>query len=103
MTACKHAALELLPERKGKVRCQRCNLTISPEDLGDGFCPECFDSAGVKHYNFDRFPMLRKKPFVTVVKSVARSSPAFDLSHQWLHCLIVAILDPPSGITDRAL
>ncbi|MEA2657877.1 MAG: hypothetical protein QOF64_462, partial [Candidatus Binatota bacterium] len=30
MTACKHAALELLPERKGKVGCQRCNLTISP-------------------------------------------------------------------------
>jgi predicted RNA-binding Zn-ribbon protein involved in translation (DUF1610 family) len=53
MTECKHAALELLPERKGKVRCQRCNLTISPEDLGDGFCPECFDSAGVKHYNFE--------------------------------------------------
>jgi predicted RNA-binding Zn-ribbon protein involved in translation (DUF1610 family) len=53
MAECKHAALELLPEPKGKVRCQRCNLTISPEDLGDGFCPECFDSAGVKHYGFE--------------------------------------------------
>ncbi|MGH7872618.1 MAG: hypothetical protein ACREQO_10415 [Candidatus Binatia bacterium] len=52
MTACKHATLELLPKPKGKVRCQRCSLTISVDELEDGFCPECFASVGVKHYNF---------------------------------------------------
>lgn len=53
MTACKHSTLELIPERKSTVRCKRCHLTMSADDLGDGYCPECFDSTGVKHYDFE--------------------------------------------------
>jgi hypothetical protein len=29
-------------------------LTISGEELGDGFCPECFDTSGSKRYEFER-------------------------------------------------
>ena len=53
MTICKHSTLELLPERKSTVRCKNCHLTISADDLGDGYCPECFDAAGVKRYDFE--------------------------------------------------
>jgi Zn finger protein HypA/HybF involved in hydrogenase expression len=53
MTSCKHANLELLPERKNTLRCRRCHLTISADELGDGFCPECFDSSGAKNYDFE--------------------------------------------------
>jgi hypothetical protein len=28
-------------------------LTISAEELGDGFCPECFEANGNKHYEFE--------------------------------------------------
>jgi len=53
MTSCKHSTLELIPERKSTLRCRRCHLTISAEELGDGYCPECFDSTGAKQYDFE--------------------------------------------------
>ncbi len=53
MSACRHSTLELLPERKSTMRCKRCHLTMSAADLGDSYCPECFDSTGVKRYDFE--------------------------------------------------
>jgi hypothetical protein len=53
MASCKHSTLELIPERKSTVRCKHCHLTMSADDLGDGYCPECFDSGGVKRYDFE--------------------------------------------------
>jgi predicted RNA-binding Zn-ribbon protein involved in translation (DUF1610 family) len=53
MSSCKHSALELLPERKSALRCRRCHLSISTEELGDGFCPECFDTTGARNYDFE--------------------------------------------------
>jgi hypothetical protein len=53
MTACSHTTLELLPERKRTLRCRQCHLTISAEELGDGYCPECFATTGKKQYEFD--------------------------------------------------
>ena len=35
------------------MRCKRCHLTLSADELGDGYCPECFDRTGVKHYDFE--------------------------------------------------
>jgi transposase-like protein len=29
-------------------------LTIDGEDLGDGYCPECFETSGKKRYEFDK-------------------------------------------------
>ena len=53
MTSCTHLTLELIPERKSTVRCKRCHLTMSADELGDGYCPECFDGTGAKHYDFE--------------------------------------------------
>lgn len=53
MSDCRHVTLELIIERKGTKRCRRCSLTISTEELGDGYCPECFDGTGVKHFDFE--------------------------------------------------
>jgi hypothetical protein len=54
MATCNHSTLELLPERKTILRCRYCHLTISGEELGDGFCPECFDASGSKRYDFEQ-------------------------------------------------
>ena len=53
MTPCRHASLELLVERKSTMRCRRCHLTMAAEELGDGYCPECFDSSGTKYFDFE--------------------------------------------------
>ena len=53
MTPCRHATLELLVERKSTMRCRRCHLTMAAEELGDGYCPECFDISGTKHFDFE--------------------------------------------------
>jgi hypothetical protein len=29
-------------------------LTIAGEELGDGFCPECFETSGTKRYEFEQ-------------------------------------------------
>jgi rubrerythrin len=52
MTSCAHTTLELLPEPKGRLRCRHCHLTITRDDLKDGYCPECFDGSGEKRYEF---------------------------------------------------
>ena len=54
MASCAHTTLELLPERKTTLRCLYCHLTLSTEELGGGFCPECFDASGSKRYEFER-------------------------------------------------
>ncbi len=53
MASCKHSTLELIPERKSTVRCKHCHLTMSADELGDGYCPECFDGSGEKLYDFE--------------------------------------------------
>ena len=53
MSSCKHSSLELIPERKSTVRCKRCHLTMSADELGNSYCPECFDGTGVKHFDFE--------------------------------------------------
>jgi hypothetical protein len=53
MNACRHTALELLPERKKTLRCRHCHLTLAGDELEDGFCPECFAASGARRYDFD--------------------------------------------------
>jgi hypothetical protein len=53
MTSCSHTTLELLPEAVGRLRCRQCHLTLTRDDLKDGYCPECFDASGVKRYEFE--------------------------------------------------
>lgn len=56
MTACQHRNLELLPEGQKRLRCRSCHLTITEKELGDGFCPECFEETGRKRYDFEPVP-----------------------------------------------
>jgi predicted RNA-binding Zn-ribbon protein involved in translation (DUF1610 family) len=53
MTSCSHSTLELLPERKERMRCRHCHLTINADEVGDGYCPECFEHQGKKRYDFE--------------------------------------------------
>ena len=53
MTSCDHSNLLLLSERKSRLRCRNCHLTIAEDELGDGYCPECFDANGKKQYDFE--------------------------------------------------
>ena len=52
MEPCKHTTLALVqPEMK--QRCRQCHLVLSKEELGDSFCPECFEASGQRKYDFD--------------------------------------------------
>ncbi len=54
MTSCNHTRLLLLPdETKDKLRCRHCHLVINAKDLADGYCPECFETRGKRHFDFD--------------------------------------------------
>ncbi|MBW2100986.1 MAG: hypothetical protein JRG68_09615 [Deltaproteobacteria bacterium] len=53
MISCNHSKLELLPQKKDKLRCRHCHLTIGADELGDGCCPECFEIHGKKRYDFE--------------------------------------------------
>lgn len=53
MTACRHDVLALLAQPAARVQCTHCKLTISSEELGGGRCPECYESAGKAHYDFE--------------------------------------------------
>ena len=53
MTTCRHLTLVQLPEKKNILRCRHCHLTIDPDELHGGYCPECFEVEGRRHYDFD--------------------------------------------------
>lgn len=53
MARCVHKNLEVLLETKQKHRCIHCRLVISAEELSDGYCPECYEVRGVRHYDFE--------------------------------------------------
>ncbi len=54
MPECRHKNLILLQESSDKLRCKVCHLTIAAEELGDTYCPECFEGSGQKHYEFEK-------------------------------------------------
>jgi predicted RNA-binding Zn-ribbon protein involved in translation (DUF1610 family) len=56
MTDCNHNTLVLLPGKKNRLQCRHCHLTISAEELGDNYCPECFETQDEKRYDFDPLP-----------------------------------------------
>jgi predicted RNA-binding Zn-ribbon protein involved in translation (DUF1610 family) len=58
MDACRHHHLLLLPQQPKRVRCQACHLTIAMDELGHGYCPECFEVRGQKRYAFEDVPEL---------------------------------------------
>jgi len=63
MDMCNHTSLVLLSGEKEKLRCRHCHLTIEKIELGSGYCPECFETVGKKHYDFE--PMAVSTQSVT--------------------------------------
>jgi len=59
MNTCAHSNLIQLSQPKKKLRCQRCHLTITADELKQGFCPECFERNGDKHYDFEEIEFTK--------------------------------------------
>jgi hypothetical protein len=55
MSECWHTTLVLL-ESRPRRRCVHCHLTLSVDELGDGPCPECLESRGERHSDFEDAP-----------------------------------------------
>jgi len=55
MDECRHLKLVLIKPETDKLRCRRCNLTISRKDLEGDFCPECLEARGERHNDFEPF------------------------------------------------
>jgi len=53
MSACPHRQLVLVRETPTRLRCRHCHLTITAVDLAGRYCPECFETAHTKRYDFD--------------------------------------------------
>ncbi|MGD8389207.1 MAG: hypothetical protein PVG49_18815 [Desulfobacteraceae bacterium] len=56
MEDCKHRKLVLVQPEANKLRCRRCNLTISRDELEGDFCPECLEVRGERHNDFEEVP-----------------------------------------------
>ncbi|MFO7783370.1 MAG: hypothetical protein ACQET7_11530 [Thermodesulfobacteriota bacterium] len=53
MENCRHLKLVLVTPKTDKVRCRRCNLTISRSELEGDYCPECLEVRGERHSDFE--------------------------------------------------
>jgi len=62
MTACTHNTLVLLPEKESRLKCRHCDLTITSAELGDSFCPECFEMHNERRYDFDKIDAAESGP-----------------------------------------
>jgi ribosomal protein S27AE len=60
MTECRHTHLVLLPQSRKRLRCRRCHLTLTPEELGGDYCPECFETSGARHNDFEVLEWLEE-------------------------------------------
>jgi hypothetical protein len=54
MSSCNHDKLVLLPDEKDRLQCRHCHLTIKADELGDEYCPECFEIHDEKRYDFEK-------------------------------------------------
>jgi predicted RNA-binding Zn-ribbon protein involved in translation (DUF1610 family) len=62
MTGCGHKTLTLLREPGERLRCRKCHLTLSPDELGArGFCPECYGVDGEKRTDFETLVPTEKE------------------------------------------
>jgi hypothetical protein len=54
MDSCRHLHLALIPQQATqKLRCQRCHLTITADELKEGHCPECYEEHGRVSSDFE--------------------------------------------------
>ena len=53
MQDCLHRNLVVLKSSLKRLRCRNCHLTLMKDELADGYCPECFETTGKKHDDFE--------------------------------------------------
>lgn len=63
MDKCPHKSLVLVSPSGTRWRCRHCHLTIKPEELEEGFCPECYAVSGKKHYDFEEVEDEDQAPY----------------------------------------
>ena len=61
MSGCSHKKLTLLKERGDRLRCKKCHLVISADELGGGYCPECYAVESVRHYDFETLAAMEEE------------------------------------------
>lgn len=54
MESCAHKNLVLIKKPDNKLRCRHCYLTISRDELESDFCPECWETDGIKRRDFEK-------------------------------------------------
>ena len=52
MNQCRHSNIALLPGSESRLKCDYCHLTITADELKEGYCPECFEDLSEKLSNF---------------------------------------------------
>lgn len=52
MERCRHTTF-VLARVETKKRCRTCHLVLSTDELGDSYCPECFEARGERCYDFE--------------------------------------------------
>jgi Zn finger protein HypA/HybF involved in hydrogenase expression len=62
MPQCSHKTLTLLQERKDRLRCKKCHLIISADELSSGCCPECYAVHGERRYDFEEIETKGDQP-----------------------------------------
>ncbi len=63
MDKCPHKRLVLVSPSGCCWRCRHCHLTIKPEELKEGYCPECYAVSGKKHYDFEEVADEGQAPY----------------------------------------
>jgi len=53
MKDCRHQKLHLITAGKKRLRCRKCHLTISSDELDKPYCPECFEIHGKEYSDFE--------------------------------------------------
>lgn len=54
-SSCRHTTF-VLARPEVKRRCRACHLVLSAEELGDSYCPECYEARGERSYDFEDVP-----------------------------------------------
>ncbi len=56
MDACSHSNIVVVMEGLQRLRCRHCHLTLKPDELVHGYCPECYETDGRKRDDFEEIP-----------------------------------------------
>lgn len=56
MEGCRHPHILIVKDVSQRLRCRHCHLTLKPDELVHGYCPECYEADGKKHDDFEEIP-----------------------------------------------